>query len=68
MMRRITGSDYRSLVPASALGGAIVLLYADVVSRTVISPAELPIGIVMALVGGPFFLTLLLGDSRRRRR
>ncbi len=65
IMRRITGSDYRNLVPASALGGAVILLYADIVSRTVISPAELPIGIVMALIGGPFFLMLLLGDSRR---
>jgi len=68
MMRRLTGSDYRSLVPASALGGAIVLLFADTLSRIVISPAELPIGVVMALVGGPFFLTLLLGDYGRRNR
>jgi iron complex transport system permease protein len=68
IMRRIVGSDYRILVPGSAMGGAIVLLYADIISRTVISPAELPIGIVMALIGGPFFLTLLFGDSRRWRR
>jgi iron complex transport system permease protein len=68
MMRRLTGSDYRSLVPASALGGAIVLLCADTLSRIVISPAELPIGVVMALVGGPFFLFLLLGDYGRRDR
>ena len=67
IMRRITGSDYRSLVPASALGGAIILLFADVLSRIVMSPAELPIGIVMALIGGPFFLMLLLGDSSHRK-
>ncbi len=60
IMRRYTGSDYRYLLPASAIGGMILVLFADLVSRLVISPAELPIGIVMSLLGGPFFLFLLI--------
>ena len=63
-MRRLVGSDYRRLVPASGLGGMILLLFADAGARVVIAPAELPIGIVMALLGGPFFLVLLLRRSR----
>ena len=50
-------------MPASALLGAILLLAADMASRTIVAPAELPIGIVTALFGAPFFLWLLL---RRR--
>ena len=64
IMRRFTGSDYRYLVPASAMGGMVLMVLADFFSRVVISPAELPIGIVMALLGGPFFLMLLLRYTR----
>jgi len=67
-MRRLAGPDYRVLVPASAMGGMILLLYADVVSRVAASPAEIPIGIVMALSGGPFFMFLLLRDRSARPR
>lgn len=66
VMRRLAGSDNRTLLPASALGGMIVLLFADVVSRLVASPAEIPIGIVMSILGGPFFLVLLFREGRRR--
>ena len=52
-------------MPCSALLGATLLPLADLLARTVVSPAELPIGIVTALVGGPFFLWLLLRDKRR---
>jgi iron complex transport system permease protein len=65
VMRRLAGSDNRTLLPASALGGMIVLLFADVVSRLVASPAEIPIGIVMSILGGPFFLVLLFREGRR---
>lgn len=65
-MRRMAGSDYRTLVPASAVGGMILLLFADVLSRVAVSPAEIPIGIVMALSGGPFFMFLLLRDRSAR--
>jgi len=65
IMRRLAGADYRYLIPASALGGAVLVVGADCLSRIVISPAELPIGIVMSLLGGPFFLMLLLRGRKR---
>jgi iron complex transport system permease protein len=58
-LRLLWGSDYRRLLPLSALGGAAALLLADVAARTVAAPQELPVGIVTALVGAPFFLWLL---------
>ena len=58
------GPDHRFLLPGSALLGAAFLLIADCVSRTVVAPAELPIGIVTAAVGGPFFLWILLRGRR----
>lgn len=60
LLRLLIGPDHRYLLPASALLGAIMLLLADSVSRTVVAPAELPIGIVTAAVGAPFFLWILL--------
>lgn len=63
-VRLIVGPDYRILIPASALLGAIFLIFADSIARTVISPAELPVGIITAFFGAPFFIYLL----RRRRR
>jgi iron complex transport system permease protein len=53
------------LLPGSALLGGALLLGADVLARTVVAPAELPIGIVTALVGAPFFLWLLLRDRKQ---
>ncbi|WP_374118728.1 FecCD family ABC transporter permease [Allokutzneria sp. A3M-2-11 16] len=63
MARAITGPDYRWLLPYSGLLGAIMLLVADVVGRVVARPGELQVGIMLALVGAPFFLVLV----RRRR-
>ncbi len=63
-MRRLVGGDYRKLLPFSALGGAILMLWADIFSRVVISPAELPIGVILSLLGGPFFLYLLIKKPR----
>ena len=60
LLRLMTGPDHRFLLINSALLGAALLLVADVISRTVIAPAELPIGIVTATIGGPFFLWVLL--------
>jgi iron complex transport system permease protein len=62
-VRLILGANHRLLVPFSALGGALLVLGADIFARTVLSPQEIPIGIVMSLLGAPFFLYLL----RRRR-
>jgi len=58
-MRLILGPDHRRLVPASALAGAAFLVLADVVARMLLAPREIPIGVVTALLGGPFFLMLL---------
>jgi len=64
MLRRWAGSDHLYLTPACLLGGGIFLALCDLVARTVMAPAELPVGVLTALLGGPFFLWLLL--SRRR--
>lgn len=60
LVRLLAGPDHRVLLPASALAGASLILFSDLAARLVLSPAELPIGIVTALVGAPFFLYLLL--------
>jgi iron complex transport system permease protein len=60
LLRLLIGPDHRYLLPACALLGAIVLLLADSIARTIVAPAELPIGIVTAAVGAPFFLWILL--------
>lgn len=60
VLRLMAGADHRMLLPASALLGAALLVAADTVARTVAAPAELPIGILTAAIGAPFFLWLLL--------
>lgn len=66
MVRLVVGPDHRLLVPASLLGGASVLVLADLVARVVLAPIEIPVGIVTALVGGPFFVWLLIRGERGR--
>src|SRR5258706_4865446 len=63
-MRALFGPDHRILLPASALAGAETLMLADAAARTFIAPVELPVGVVTALVGGPFFLILLMKRLR----
>ncbi|HEX2682247.1 MAG TPA: iron chelate uptake ABC transporter family permease subunit, partial [Candidatus Dormibacteraeota bacterium] len=58
-MRLLFGSDYRSLIPASALGGAIAVVIADTLARTVVAPTELPVGAMTAMAGAPVFIYLL---------
>ncbi len=65
--RLAVGPDHRTLVPLAAVWGGIFMVLADLVARTVIAPAELPVGIVTALVGGPFFLYLLRRSKRGGR-
>lgn len=60
LLRLAMGADHRQLLPASALLGAILLLLADMLARVVVAPAELPIGIITAALGAPFFLWMLL--------
>ena len=64
-LRLITGADNRVLVPLSAVGGGVFMLAADTLARMVISPAEVSVGIITALVGAPFFLTLLARNKAR---
>jgi len=61
VMRHITGPDHRILIPVSALAGALFLMSTDTFSRTVLSPQEIPVGVITALLGAPFFLSLLRG-------
>jgi iron complex transport system permease protein len=63
-VRLALGPDHRLLIPASALAGATFLVVADTLARTLIAPTELPVGIITALIGAPFFIYLL----RRTRR
>ena len=63
-MRLVLGPDHRLLLPASALAGATFLVLADLLARTLLGPAEIPVGVLTALIGAPFFIYLL----RRTRR
>lgn len=63
LLRLVLGPDHRLLLPAGLLGGAAFLVIADLAARTLAAPTEIPVGVVTALIGGPFFLYLL----RRRR-
>jgi iron complex transport system permease protein len=65
MIRIIFGPNNKDLIPFSAVGGALFLLFADTVARTVASPAELPVGAVTSLIGSPFFIYLLIKMKRR---
>jgi iron complex transport system permease protein len=64
MVRLAIGPDHRALLPASLLGGAIMLVLADLIARTVLAPVEIPVGIVTAVIGGPFFIWLLIRGRR----
>lgn len=59
MGRMVFGSDHRLLIPVSAFGGAIFLIVADTLARTLVSPSELPVGVITAFAGAPFFIYLL---------
>jgi iron complex transport system permease protein len=63
LVRLLVGSDHRVVLPASILFGAAFLVICDLIARTAMAPIELPVGIVTAMIGGPFFLWLLLRRS-----
>jgi iron complex transport system permease protein len=65
-VRLTAGPSYRALLPISMVGGAAFLVFADVIARTAQAPAEVPIGVITALIGAPFFLFVL--RSRRARQ
>lgn len=64
IIRLLIGPDHRYLLPMSAVGGAVLLLFADTVSRTIVAPIELPVGLVTAFLGAPFFISLLRQRGR----
>jgi iron complex transport system permease protein len=64
LIRTLTGPDHRTLLPLTAMGGALLLLLADIISRAVAAPAELPVGIVTGMLGAPFFVLMLLQMKR----
>jgi iron complex transport system permease protein len=66
VMRLIVGSDHRLLLPASFLAGGIFLSWADTLARLLLAPAELPVGIITAFLGGPFFFFLLYREGRKK--
>lgn len=68
MMRRIVGSESKKLLPLSALGGAVFVTICDLLARTVFAPYEIPVGVLMAFIGGPFFIWLLLKQKGGRFR
>ena len=65
LVRLSVGSNHRILIPCSALLGGILVLVADAASRTLFAPAELPVGILTAIVGGPFFIYLIVNQKQR---
>ncbi|MFN6883851.1 FecCD family ABC transporter permease, partial [Proteus mirabilis] len=66
LIRMRLGSNHIWLLPATLLGGAILLLAADTLSRTLVSPAEIPVGLITGLLGGPYFLWLILRQPAGR--
>lgn len=67
IMRGLFGPNHRVLLPMSALGGAILVMGADLFARSIVEPSEVPLGVVTTLIGGPFFLFLILNQGRGRR-
>ena len=67
LVRLINGPDNRFLLPMSFFMGALLLLLADLIARIVAAPAELPIGLITALIGGPVFLLMIAYQQREGR-
>jgi iron complex transport system permease protein len=65
IMRILIGPDNRIMLPFTAVGGAIFLMLADTLARILIPPSEIPVGILTAAVGGPFFIYLLLKSKKK---
>jgi len=67
MIRLMVGSNYRLIVPLSAIGGGIYMVIADTLARSVLAPTEIPLGVVTAFIGAPFFAYLLHRNKKSRR-
>lgn len=68
MIRLITGPDYRLIIPLSAIGGGIFMMWSDLAARSLLAPTEIPLGVVTAFVGAPFFAYLLYRKKRAREK
>lgn len=66
ILRQLIGADHRRLLPVSALAGAVFLIWVDMIARTIFAPEELPVGIITALLGAPFFIVLMMRSTRRK--
>ena len=65
ILRLVLGPDHRVLIPLSAIAGAVFVIVADTVARTIVQPAEFRVGVLTAFVGAPFFVLLLIRNKRR---
>lgn len=68
LLRLLVGPDHRRLLPACVVAGSIFMVVADTLSRVLLSPTEIPVGVITALIGGPFFLFLLWKNKRKGMR
>ncbi|MDR4498030.1 MAG: iron ABC transporter permease [Candidatus Scalindua sp.] len=68
LLRLLIGPDHRRLLPACVIAGSIFMVIADTLSRALLSPTEIPVGVITALIGGPFFLFLLWKNKRNGMR
>jgi len=64
-VRLVFGSDHRQLLPLSAIVGSTFLVVADTLARVIVAPAQLPVGVITAIAGGPFFLVLLVKYTKK---
>ncbi|UJF34472.1 FecCD family ABC transporter permease [Paenibacillus hexagrammi] len=67
LVRLLVGPDYRLIIPLSMIGGGIYVLWADTLARTLLSPTEIPLGVITACLGAPFFAYLLHRDKKKQR-
>ena len=65
MARVIVGNDFRKLIPSSAIFGAFLMLFADTLGRTLFAPIIIPVGVMLSVIGGPFFMYLLIRSKGR---
>jgi iron complex transport system permease protein len=68
LLRFLIGPDHRRLLPACVIAGSIFMVVADTLARVLLSPTEIPVGVITALIGGPFFLFLLWKNKHKGMR
>jgi len=63
-MRMIVGPDHKRLFPYTIISGAVFMIIADTISRTILNPTEIPIGVITSLIGAPYFIFLLVKNKK----